>query len=250
MKCTENGTVHYSIPGFNHVRGIGKDSDGYFYASDSLSGNRVIKFDKNWNPLRKTNRLATELLDAPYGIYVERLHIFVCAKDKICILDNNLKICYTFKLQLCPIDITKFKGSYFVTSKSAIMVIDIDLSKLKFTKKVFDSIIMPGRSTETFNKDCDLRGICATDKYLYVTEKGPSGRLLCLDYDEGKLRFIAADESCAKHCSQSCSKNCSPVVVAEYKGKIYYSQGTHERKYHIVRVTHGAHLESKKIFDV
>ena len=70
-KFKHDGTFIFYMKGFNHIRGIVKDSNGNYYVSDSLAWNRVLKFDNNWNPLRKTHHLASETVDAPYGIYLD-----------------------------------------------------------------------------------------------------------------------------------------------------------------------------------
>ena len=129
-KYEHDGTFIFYMKGFNHIRGIVKDSNGNYYVSDSLAGNRVIKFDNDWNPLRKTHHLASETVDAPYGIYLDEdvgeedeeknKNIYLCSGDKICILDEQLNICYSLTLEFRPLDITKLGGRIFVTAKSAI----------------------------------------------------------------------------------------------------------------------------------
>ena len=259
-KYRHDGTFEFYIEGFNHIRGIVKDSNGNFYVSDSLAGNRVIKFDNDWIPLRKTHHLASETIDAPYGIYVDEdvvedvvkeRNIYLCSKDKICILDEQLKILYSLTLPFCPLDITKLGGKIFVTAKSAIYIVDINLSQERFKCTMYDHVMTPEGNAEPFKCTVYLRGICNNGQYLYVTEKGPNGRLLCLDFNEDNLLYVDAEKNCTKHCSEGCSQNCSPVVVVHHRGNIYYSQGTHERKYHIIKVTHapGTSMTSEKIFD-
>ena len=245
------------MEGFNHIRGIAKDSNGNFYVSDSLAGNRVIKFNNDWNPLKKTHHLASEIIDDPYGIYlvedivedvIKERNIYLCSKDKICILDEELNICYSLALQFCPLDVTKLGGRIFVTAKSATYIMDIDFSQERFKCTMYNCMMSPEGKAEHFKGTVYLRGICNNGRYLYVTERGSSGRLLCLDFNEDKdqLLFVDSEKNCTKHCSPgSCSPDCSPVVV------VHYSQGTRERKYHIIKVTHepGTPLTSKIIFD-
>ena len=116
-KYKHNGMFEFYIEGFNHIRGIAKDSDGNLYVSDSF-GHQVIKFDNNGNPMRKTHQLASETTDTSYGLYldenvvedIKERNIYLCSKDKICILDEQLTILYSLKLKFCPLDITKFGG--------------------------------------------------------------------------------------------------------------------------------------------
>ena len=130
---------------------------------------------------------------------------------------------------------------------------DINFSQKRFKCTMYNCMMSPGKA-EHFKGTVNLRGICNNGLYLYVTEKGSNGQLLCLEFSEDKdqLLFVDAENNCTKHCSPgSCSPGCSPVVVVHHEGNIYYSQGTRERKYHIIKVTHvpGTPLTSKRIFD-
>ena len=258
-KYKHNGTFEFYIEGFNHICGIAKDSDGNLYVSDSF-GHRVIKFDNNWNPLRKTNHLASETTDTSYGLYldenfvedIKERNIYLCSNDKICILDEQLTILYSLKLKFCPLDITKFSGRIFVTAKSSIYIMDINLSQKSYKCTMYyDHMMMPEGNAEPFKDTVELRGICSSAKYLYVTEKGPNEQLLCLKFSKDKLLYVDAENNCTKHCSEECSPNCSPIVVVHHRGNMYYSQGTRERKYHIIKVTHvpGTPMTSKRIFN-
>ena len=220
----------------------------------------MIKFDNNWNPLRKTHHLASETTDTSYGLYldenvvegIKERNIYLCSKDKICILDEKLTIFYSLNLKFCPLDITKFGGRMFVTAKSAIYIMDINLSQKSYKCTMYyDHMMMPDGNAEPFKDTVELRGICSSAKYLYVTEKGPNGRLLCLEFSKDKLLYVDAEKNCTKHCSEECSPDCSPIVVVHHRGNIYYSQGTRGRKYHIIKVTHEpwTTLTSKRIFD-
>ena len=253
-KYEHDGTFIFYMEGFNHIRGIAKDSSGNFYVSDSLAGNRVIKFDNDWNPLRKTDNFASDTIDDPYGIYlvedvVER-YIYLCSKDIICILDEELNIRYSLALQFCPLDVTKLGARIFVTAKSAIYIMDIEE---RFKCTMYNCMMSPEGKAEHFKDTVYLRGICNNGQYLYVSEKGPNGRLLCLDFneDQDQLLYVDVENNCTRHCSEGCSQKCSPLVVVHHRGIMYYSQGTRERKYHIIKVTHepGTPLTSQNIFD-
>ena len=161
-KYEHDGTFIFYMEGFNHIRGIAKDSSGIFYVSDSLAGNRVIKFDNDWNPLRKTNNFASEIIDDPYGIYLEKdvediINIYLCSKDKICILCEELNIRYSLALQFCPLDVTKLGGRIFVTAKSAIYIMDIDFFQERFKCTMYNCMMSPEGKAEHFKDTVYLR---------------------------------------------------------------------------------------------
>ena len=241
-KCSINdGTLDFYIPGFHHVRGIARDnSDGSYYVVDSLIGNRVLKFDKDWNPLRKSNPLGCSYLIEPRGIVVDNGNILVCSKNKVIILDTTLKICYELELPLHSlIDITKFKGKYFLTTERAIIAISIDYSEFKFE-------VQP--KTVELTSGCKLRGICSSKHHLYATETGDGGRLLCFKHQNDKLINVHAENKCSKFCSKHKYTDCTPVALAYHDDKVYYSQGRHEVEFYIVQLADGENFESKKLF--
>ena len=103
-----------------------------------------------------------------------------------------------------------------------------------------------------FKRNLKLRGICASKDYLYVIQFGRSGRFLCLKYhkDKNNIECVYADKNRTRFCSKDCHEQCSPVALTYHDGKIYYSQGYYERKFHIVQVTHdGKTFKSTKLFD-
>ena len=177
--------------------------------------------------MEKTNNFASEIIDDPYGIYLEKdivediINIYLCSKDNICILGEELNIRYSLALQLCPLDVTKLSGRIFLTAKSAIYIMDIDFFQERFKCTMYNCMMSPEGKAEYFKDTVYLRGICNNGRYLYVTEKSSSGRLLCLDFneDQDQLLFVDAEKNCTKHCSPgSCSPDCSPVVVVHHKG--------------------------------
>ena len=212
----------------------------------------VIKFDGDWKPLRKSNQKAMGLLYDPHGIFIDEdiQRIFVCSKNRICILNTDLTICYKFMIKPSPMFITKHKDKYFVATEAAIIIITIDLHNLKFEGQICSSIIMPnGENIFKVREDLTLRGIYASKNYLYVIQFGGSGRFLCLKYHKNNIECVYADENCTRFCSKDCDEQCSPVALTYHDGKIYYSQGYYEKKFHIVQVTHGKTFESTKLFD-
>ena len=255
-KCTLNhGKCDFYIPGFNHVRGIARDSKGNYYVVETRE-HRVLKFDDNFKPLKRSNKKAHRFLFDPHGIFIDKEeNIFICSKIKrrICVLNIELTILYLLELEFSPVSITKFAKEIFVTTNNAIVVLNIDLINLKFEFKTHRGIVMADGNTETLddNNDNDTeRRICAGEEFLYVAEYGKSGRLLCLKYDNNNLYCVGSEENCTKLCSKSCSSMCSPVALAYHNGKVYYSQGDYEEKFHIVvLMTHGKTVTSTKLFD-
>ena len=249
-KCRLNGMLDFCIPGFNHVRGIAKDSEGNYYVVETSPEHRIIKFDKNFEPLKRSNKEAHDFLLNPHGIFVDKGKqededkIFVCSEQKctVCILNTDLKICYKFELKYSPRFITKFDNEFAVTTfKDGIIIINIDLIKLKYKGRRHKSILLSGGSTERFGQ-CELWGICSGQDVIYVAEHGQSGRLLCLKYNKNRLYYADSEKNRKGICS-GCSPKCSPLALAYHDGKVFYSQGNYEKKFHIVQMSHG------KLFD-
>ena len=232
----------YTIPGFRLVRGIGRDNDGSFYVVNSFKS-RVVKFDKDWNPVQISSIDCCPLFSEPNGILVdsESEYIFVCSHKKkhICVLDRNLNLRYTLRLSFNPIDIEKYDGKYFVTTESAIFIIDdVNFQKKSFTEQKLETMVDKHGKYLPFKESCELRGICTGNGLLYVTEKDISGRLLCLEFHGGQLRYINAIQKCA------------PNAIAHFNGLVYYSQGVYEGEFCIMKVTGKKSLKDTKCFDV
>ena len=247
-KCRLNGTLDFCMPGFSHVRGIAKDSKGNYYFVETSPEHRVIKFDSNFEPLKRSNKNAYDLLLNPHGIFVHKQEdkdkIFVCSEQKctVCILDTDLIICYKVELKYSPCFITKFDNKFAVTTlKDGIIIINIDFIKLKYEGRRQKSILLSGGSTELFGQR-ELWGICSGQDVVYVAEYGQPGRLLCLKYNKNRLYYVDSEEDCKGVCS-GCSPKCSPLALAYHDGNVFYSQGDYERKFHIVQMARG------KLFD-
>ncbi|CAI8014838.1 hypothetical protein GBAR_LOCUS9257 [Geodia barretti] len=214
-KC-EHGSFVYDVSLPEFVRGIGKDKNGFLYVLCSSTNSKVFKFDEELNPVRKTNIHCAEHFGVAYGILVTDEHVFVCAqvKQKVCILDLDLNLRYFLKLSFEPIGITKLNDKYFVTTKAAIGILDIDIENMKFRVKNCGEM-KTDLSTEQFKPGIALRGICSDNQYLYVTEKDEEngGRVLCLHYQENQLilKYFCRNscQDCKlKKCCPDC--NCSP----------------------------------------
>ena len=222
----QSGTKMVPVVGFDRVRGIGRDKSDNVYVVDS-SNWRVLKFDTYLIPQLKTCSTA-KVIQEPYGILVTDEYIIVCGheENKISIFHDNLDLYCHINLKnilMSPTDITMLDGIYFVTAFAAIVAITID-----FDKQTFDALKIGGmiknRKFKKLTGKKQLRGICAGDKYLYVTET--TGRLLCLKYDKEKkmLHYIS-------------SIRCSPINVAHHNGTVYFSRKTSQGDYYIAKVT-------------
>ena len=250
-KCEHNGTFvcDVSLPKF--VRGIGKDNNGFLYVLCSSTNSKVLKFDEDLNPVRKTNKSCAEHFGVAYGILVTDEHVFVCARanQKVCILDLNLNLRYFLNLSFEPIGITKLNDKYFVTTKAAIGILDLNIKNMKFREKNCGKM-KTGLSTEQFKPGIALRGICSDNQYLYVTERDQSngGRILCLHYQGNQLILNYFYPTSCRVCQ---SEKCCPIVIVHHNGTIIYSQGSWERKFHIRRLAYdGTTATSELIIDV
>ena len=249
-KCEHNGTFvcDVSLPKF--VRGIGKGDNGFLYVLCSGNNSKVIKFDEDLNPVRKTNRSCAEHFGVAYGILVTDEHVFVCARvsQKVCILDLDLNLQYCLKLNVSPIGITKLNDTYFVTAIAAIGILDLDIDNMKFRVKICQEM-KTGLTTERFKPEIALKGICSDNQYLYVTERDHSngGRILCLHYQENQLILKYFYQNSCQHCTPICC----PIVIAHHNDAIIYSQGSWERKFHIRKLAYdGKTATSEPIIEV
>ena len=249
-KCDHDGNFVYDVPLPEFVRGIGKDKNGFLYVLCSSTDSKVFKFDEDLNPVRKTNIHCAEHFGVAYGILVTDEHVFVCARvyQKVCILDLNLNLRYFLKLSFDPIGITKCNDKYFVTTRAAIGILDIDIEKKKFKVKKCEKM-KTDLSTEQFKPGIELRGICSDNQYLYVTERDDSngGRILCLNYQENKLILNYFYPTSCHVCQ---SEECCPIVIVHHNGAIIYGQGSWKHKFHIRRLSYdGTTATSDTIID-
>ena len=245
--CNKAGESKRVLGGFNHIRGIDKDTSDCIYVVDS-SNKRILKFDRDWNPLRRTSKKDNTdqgtVLTEPFGITVTPEHVLVCAyrKKEICIFDHDLNLQYRIDhpyLESGPIDITEFDGRFIVAIKSAILVLEIDFVERTFEVTRLDRYLMNNGKIVPFNRKLELRGVCASDQYLYVAEG--SGRLLCFIYTDSQLRYVNAIPSC------------SPVAAVHDGTTVYYSRRITGGRFAIAEVTHdesGGKMNTKDIFTV
>ena len=236
------------------MRGIGKDNGGFLYVlCCDTTDSHVLKFDSTFTPVRRTCKNAAEHFGEPYGMLVTSEYVLVCAraKKKICILDKELNFHRFIKCNDAPIGIAKIEDKYFFTTEAAICIIDQhDIDKVKERVKVenFECMMTENGGTEPFKSQIELRGICANEKYLYVTERDTSvgGRVLCLEYHEGQLNLKSVYENTCQECTPP--KRCCPIVIAHHNGTIIYSQGGWDRKFHLQKIICNE-TESKTMID-
>ena len=176
-------------------------------------------------------------LNDPYGIHVHQNYVFVCdTKDhRVRVLDLELNHCFDISGIQEPMDITYFKGLYFVTSRKInygeIVILDINFANKRSTCA---SITKADKT----NFGRRIRGICANDKYLYVTERGhqdkpqQGGRILCLEYEDlHTLKCVSVFTTKDSHL---------PIDIAcDDDNEIYYSVADKEnKKYFVAKLVH------------
>ena len=269
-KCDDKGRFICGVACPEFIRGIGTDNSGCVYVLCSGSNSKVVKFDRDLQCLRKTHNDYYVNLGKPYGMLVTSDHVFVTSKENsmICIFDLYLNHQCNLKLSEGPIGITALddnKSNIIVTFEAAIAVIDIDFDEKKYRETKVKCMRMKNGNNETFKAETILRGICVSNRYILVTEVTTGdGRLLCLQYNEksGQLKMVAAQNNFSGNCdcSQCCTnsdrteskrKRCNAIVVTSSNGAIYYSQGSNDEMFHIVRATvNGTSIDSNKLFDV
>ena len=254
-KCQYDGKVvkPFHCPCF--VRGIGQ-SKGFLYILVSRADSMVVKLDRNFQIVKATREQYSVYLGEAFGMLVTSENVLVCSErhSLICVFDLNLGFCYNLPLRFHPIAIAKFQDHFIVISEATVSVIDIDFERK--TLKVVTNMSNVG--SVPLNPGVVLRGLCCSDKYIYVTKKArhesPGLPILCLQYDKIRftLNYVCEADDFPLNCDSECSKCCGPVVLYCHKNKIFYSQGCYGEKFHVVEATHnpGEPITSKKLFDV
>ena len=170
LKKSGSTASNIILPGVGQLRGISRNGN-CFYVLDKVK-EQVLKYSSNWMPLRKIS-----MFNDPYGILAHGEIVLVCdtKNHRVCVLDDELNHLFDIPDIQEPMGIAVYKDKYFVTSRQkdygSIVILDINVKNRVYeyctclVKKKF------GRT---------IRGICATEKYLYITEL--EGRILCLEY--------------------------------------------------------------------
>ena len=193
--------------------------------SEVLKLNKTLKF--------KIKSKCAEHLGTAYGILVTPEYVLVCSRTNklICVLDLCLEFCFNIQLQeICedtfdPFAIATVKNKYFVTGIASIVAFDIDFAE----EKPKDGIMFTNveGNAKLFEPQFKLRGICASDRYLYVTQikedKSCGKSLLCLEFDGKRLKYVCEKSDYSNNCSSECCKKCCPLWLPTMPLKTQYS---------------------------
>ena len=253
-KCDHKGNLICSTSFKHFIRGIGMDNKGYLYVA---ANSKVFRLNKdNMKPVRKTHHESSNHLQEAYQLIVvpKYEYVLVCSnkKRKICIFDYDLKLCFYLTLNFQPNGIAILHDRYFVVGKGTVATINIDFESKKYYTMEWKQMKVGG-DFESFQEQANLRGICASNDYLLVTEvnENSSGRLLCLQVTDDQLECVAIKNKFSEHCIDGCTEGCSPVVVTHSNGADYYSQGYFNKNFHIVKVAQtNPTIETEVVFHV
>ena len=193
--------------------------NGSFYVVDK-GRERVLKYSSN-GELQKTSQ---KRFNEPYGILVHQDYVLVCSsKDYcVCVLDLELNFCFDILELGQPMDITYFNHLFFVTTRKEncgeIVILDID-----FGNEMGTPTFITNADNTKFGER--IRGICASDKYLYVTERGhrnkkkDGGRILCLKYENMPSHKL----KCVSEFKTPNNKHLPVDIACDENDIIYYS---------------------------
>ena len=256
-KCKYNGELVKDFRCNSFVRGIG-ESNGFIYVLCSGADSKVVKLNEHFEVVKQSSDECGKHFGEAFGMLVTSQDVLVCAErnKQICVLDLNLEFCFNLdKLNFGPVGIATFQNHYIVTAIGTIEIIDIDFDKKALKIHIFESMTKEGVSTP-FKENIKFRGVCCSDKYIYVTQKlqnGPGLPMLCLQFDEKKhkLNYICEVTEFSTICDEL-NEECCPVIPFYHNNTIFYSQGSYGIKFHIIKATHnhGEPIASNKMFDV
>ena len=262
-KCRHDGTIINSHPCDCFVRGIGLDNDGNIYILCSRADPFVLKLNKKFEIVKQTERKYAEYFSEAKGMIVTSEFVLVAADkfDRICVFDLHLVLKYNLKLRSIkgPIAIATFQNRYIVTTKGSIGIFDIDFQNEKVENETVFNFMHQDDQKIDFDPDIILRGICTIDNNIYVTQIDISEEenvcglpIMCLRFNGERINYVCEDTNISKHCTYECTAKCTSVVIFCHNKTLYYSQGSYDELYHIVKATHnpGKPIESKKMFDV
>ena len=256
-KCKYNGNLVEYFRCNSFIRGIGQ-SHGFIYVLCSGADSKVVKLNRNLKCEKETSDDCGKDFGEAFGMLVTSENVLVCSErnEHVSVLNLNLDFCYNLELKFGPIGIATFQNHYVVTAKATIGIIDIDFDKKALKRvDVFESMTK-GEVSIPFKENIIFRGVCCSDKYIYVTQKqknGPGLPMLCLQFDEKKhkLNYVCEVTDYSRNCDELIER-CGPVVPFYHNNTIFYSQGSYGIKFHIMKATHnpGEPIASNKMFDV
>ena len=75
---------------------------------------------------------------------------------------------------------------------------------------------------------------------------------MCLQFNGKRLNYVCEDTNTSRHCIDKCTKECGSVVISCHNKTLFYTQGSFDELFHIVKATHNPEeaIESNKMFDV
>ena len=263
QRCTYDGTVVKSFSCDCFVRGIGVDNDENVYILCSRADPYVLKLNRKFNIVKRTKSEDAEHFGEAKGMMVTSEYVLVISEkcNQICVFDLELKFYHNFKPTSIEglIAIAKFNDHYIVTGRGTIGMIDIDFKNKEIKGEASFKSMHRNNQIVYFDPEIRLRGICAIGDYIYVTQVDKSGKdnicglpIMCLYFDGERLNFVSEDSDISRHCTKECTKKCGSVVIFCHNKTIFYSQGSFEKPFHLIKATHnpGNAIESTKMFDV
>ena len=223
----------------------------------------MIKLKGNFEFVKTTTAICAKYFSEAKGMIVTSEFVLVCTEkfDQICVFDLQLDFQYNLKLSSIkgPIAIATFQNRYIVTTKGSIGIFDIDFENRKVENETVFHFMHQDDQRIDFEPHIILRGICAIDNNIYVTQMDVSGNenacglpIMCLQFDGERINYVCEDTNISKHCTDECTTKCTSVVIFCHNKTLFYSQGSYGELFHIVKATHnpGKPIESKKMFDV
>ena len=262
-KRRHDGSTIKSHPCDCFVRGVGLDNDGNIYILCSQADAYVLKLSKSFEIVKQTEWKCSKYFSEAKGMIVTSEFVLVPADkyDRICVFDLQLNFQYNLKLSSIkgPISIATFQNRYIVTTKGSVGIFDIDFENKKVEDENVFNFMCRDNQRIDFDPYIELRGICTIDNNIYVTQIDISGKenvyglpIMCLKFDGKRLNYVCEETNISRHCTDKCNEKCGSVVIFCHNKTLFYSQGSFDELFHIVKATHNPEeaIESKKMFDV
>ena len=262
-RCKYDGTVVNCYRCDCFVRGIGSDSDGNIYILCSRADPYLLKLNKNFRKIKRTENQYSRHFSEAKGMIVTSGFVLITSEkyNQICVFNLQLDFQYNLKLTSIqgPIAISTFQNRYIVTGKGAIAIFDINFENKEVQgETLFENMHQDNKSVK-FDPHIRFRGICAIENYIYVTQLDISGEenipglpIMCLEFEGETLNYVGKGNNIKTHCTVKCTEKCGSIVIFCHNETIFYSQGSHGEFYHIVKATHNPRepIETTKVFDV
>ena len=262
-KCRHDGTIINSHPCDCFVRGVGLVNDGNIYILCSQADPYVLKLSESFEIVKRTEWECSKNFSDAKGMIVTSQFVLVAVNshDQICVFDLQLNFQYNLKLRSIkgPIAIATFQNRYIVTTKGSIGIFDIDFENRKVEDETVFNFMIQDDQRINFDRDITMRGICTIDNNIYVTQRDESGEenacglpIMCLQFDGERINYVCKDTDISRHCTDECTVKCHSVVIFCHNKTLFFSQGSYDEFFHIIKATHnqGEPIKSIKMFDV